>query len=200
MSRHLDRALEAIDGGLQRSEEPSYGYDRLDRCWRCQKNPSEEGSESELCAPCRAHLLGDEADPLVPTRVEVYIDARLRAELERRLFEGDVIERELEGIRAVSMISTADVEALADAARSIVNALAVAFEEAARRIVDLFRSIDWTPILEEVERWAAAARQHSRSSTPNRPTLSRGASRPPRDLRATEAPRRPPTIFRRKTP
>lgn len=199
MSRPLDRALEAIDGGLQRSEEASYGYDRLDRCWRCQRNAFEEGSESELCAPCRAHLLGDGPDPLVPTRVEVYIDARLRAELERRLYEGEVLGRELEGIRAVSAITPADVEVLAEAARSIVNAFAVAFEEAARRIVELFRSIDWTPILEELERIEQAARS-SRASSPNRPTLTRRAAhRAPRDLRATEAPRRP-TTFRRKTP
>lgn len=62
MSRRLDRALEAIDGGLQRSDEHSYGSDRPDRCWRCLEQPVERGSGSELCPGCRAHLLGDRPD------------------------------------------------------------------------------------------------------------------------------------------
>lgn len=224
MSRNLDRALEALDAGLQSSPEASYGFDRLDRCWRCLKHPFEEGSESELCAGCRAHLLGDGPDPRSPTRLELVIDHELENALERRLLEGDgtgrlegltaaleraydvviwpdgtVSERDAPGFDPGPMISTADLEELGAACRRFVDAFAVAFEEAARRIVEFFSSIDWTPILEELERIAERARETSRRATRTRPTLSRGAYRPPRDLRATEAPRRPPTTFRRKT-
>lgn len=197
MSRHLDRALEAIDGGLQRSDEPSYGFDRLDRCWRCLKHPFEEGSDSELCSGCRAHLLGDGPDPRIPTSLESYIDDELRARLERYLLEGDGTGRP-EGITAAAgpMVTAADLEALMRAAERIVDA----FADFARRVVEVFSSIDWTPLLEELERIAEHAREHSRSPRSDRPTLTRGALRPPRDLRATEAPRRRPTTFRRKTP
>lgn len=221
MSRNLDRALEALDAGLQSSPEASYGFDRLDRCWRCLKHPFEEGSESELCAGCRAHLLGDGPDPRIPTRLELVISDELREALERRLLEGDgtgrpeglaaaleraydvvvwpdgtVSERDALGFDPGPMISTADLEELVAFARRVFEG----FAEAARRIAEALASIDWTPILEELERIAERARETSRRATRTRPTLTRGASRAPRDLRATEAPRRPPTTFRRKTP
>lgn len=61
MSDRLDRVLSAIDSGLQSSEETGYTHDRLDRCARCQRIEAVEGGD--ICAGCRAHLLGDGPEP-----------------------------------------------------------------------------------------------------------------------------------------
>jgi len=53
-----DRILSVIDGGLQSSSETGSGIDlHPDLCARCQCHDSAEGGD--LCAGCRAFLLGD---------------------------------------------------------------------------------------------------------------------------------------------
>lgn len=61
----LDRALAALDAGLQSSPERGSGTDTFpDRCARCQT--AEPGDGGDLCAGCRAFLLGDaDTDPSV---------------------------------------------------------------------------------------------------------------------------------------
>lgn len=72
----VDRVLDAIDVGLQRAGsvfdlgpgEQGYGTDRNpERCARCQRHDPAEGGD--LCAGCRAFLLGDtDDDPIRPAR------------------------------------------------------------------------------------------------------------------------------------
>jgi hypothetical protein len=58
-----ERALAAIDAGLQSSPEHGYGTDVWpDRCARCQLHPPV--ADGSLCAGCRTYLLGDtDTDP-----------------------------------------------------------------------------------------------------------------------------------------
>lgn len=57
-----DRALEAIDAGLQRSSELGLPLEPSGYCWRCTVRALAEGSD--LCAPCRAYLLEEvDVDP-----------------------------------------------------------------------------------------------------------------------------------------
>lgn len=56
----LDRALAALDAGLQRSAEPADSVGDLTRCARCLDEP--RATESEFCAGCRAYLLREELD------------------------------------------------------------------------------------------------------------------------------------------
>lgn len=61
MADTVDRILDALDVGLQASRETGYGTDRGgDRCARCQQ--TEPDGDGDLCAPCRAFLLGDTDD------------------------------------------------------------------------------------------------------------------------------------------
>lgn len=61
MSASLDRVLRAIDSGLQRTTEASYGTDtHPEMCARCQRV---EPGDGDICAGCRAFLLGDEPEP-----------------------------------------------------------------------------------------------------------------------------------------
>ncbi len=58
----LDRALAAIDAGLQRSTEPYIPVSP--NCVRCHRRPA---PDSDWCPDCRAYLLGDtDDDPLGP--------------------------------------------------------------------------------------------------------------------------------------
>jgi hypothetical protein len=61
VSDEVDRILDILDVGLQTSAEHGYGTDdRNGLCARCQRNdPMPEG---DLCAGCRAFLLGDSDD------------------------------------------------------------------------------------------------------------------------------------------
>lgn len=83
-----DRALAAIDAGLQTSAEHGYGTDHWpDRCARCQLHPP--AADGSLCAGCRTFLLGDtDTDPRtagwVPVPGTMEADA---AELQRAMRE-----------------------------------------------------------------------------------------------------------------
>lgn len=76
-----DRALAAIDAGLQTSPEHGYGTDVFpDRCARCQLHPPVP--DGSLCAGCRTYLLGDtDTDPrmvavaieLTPEQIEALV-------------------------------------------------------------------------------------------------------------------------------
>lgn len=64
-----DRALEAIDAGLQHSTEAGMLLEPEGKCWRCTFRPVAE--DSDLCSPCRAFLLEDlELDPKLTLTVE----------------------------------------------------------------------------------------------------------------------------------
>jgi hypothetical protein len=64
----VDTILDLIDGGLQRSDEPSYGTDHSpSRCARCQRHAPVDGGD--FCDGCRAFLLEDtDEDPRQPIR------------------------------------------------------------------------------------------------------------------------------------
>jgi len=111
-----DRALAAIDGGLQSSSEHGYGTDYApDRCARCLLHPPV--GDGSLCAGCRTYLLGDtDTDPRtaswVPVPGTMEADA---AELQRAM-------REL-------------VDAIAEAMRPVVEAFA-RMAEALQPLID----------------------------------------------------------------
>lgn len=61
MSKNLENALAALDVGPQQSAEHGYGTDHApERCARCQLAPPVD--DGDICAPCRAFLLGDTDD------------------------------------------------------------------------------------------------------------------------------------------
>jgi thiol-disulfide isomerase/thioredoxin len=68
MSERLDRALSALDVGLQESPE-SHVYGDVapvvtDVCVRCERR--DRFGDSDWCEPCRAYLLGDtDTDPML---------------------------------------------------------------------------------------------------------------------------------------
>lgn len=64
VSDRLDRVLAAIDAGLQSSPETGHAVDLRDRCARCQRH--EPAGGGDLCAGCRAFLLGDAPEPEHP--------------------------------------------------------------------------------------------------------------------------------------
>lgn len=60
MSAELERVLEVLDVGLQKSGETGFSTDFTDWCARCQlEDPL---PDADLCAGCRAFLLGDTDD------------------------------------------------------------------------------------------------------------------------------------------
>lgn len=69
MSAEVDRILDILDVGLQTSAEHGYGTDRdAGQCARCQCH--EPMPDGDLCAGCRAFLLGDsDDDPTIPVWV-----------------------------------------------------------------------------------------------------------------------------------
>ncbi len=80
MTDHVDEILEIIDGGLQRSPEPSYGPIDRARCWRCTYHEPEADSSSGLCPGCRAFLLDEGPDPRLALPVGAFFtDAEVEA-------------------------------------------------------------------------------------------------------------------------
>ena len=116
-----DRALAAIDAGLQTSAEHGYGTDHWpDQCARCQQHPPV--ADGSLCAGCRTYLLGDtDTDPRatwVPRPGTMEADA---AELQRAV-------RELATALAAAMAPIIEAfqrvaEALASAGHSVADLL-----------------------------------------------------------------------------
>ena len=110
-----DRALAAIDGGLQSSSEHGYGTDHApDQCARCLLHPPV--GDGSLCAGCRSYLLGDtDTDPRV-TWVAV-----------PGTMEADAAELQ----RAIRELATALAEAMRpviEAFQRLADALAPALE------------------------------------------------------------------------
>lgn len=141
MSSNLDRALEAIDQGLQRSSEGGLPGGPGDRCWRCRRHPG-EGS-SELCGGCRAFLLEEGPDPLeAPAELEGLVRPVDVAELAWAMavspeLAGAILERLVEVLRPA-------VEAMADAVEGLLEALSSAgsnlvgiLDPRARRLEDV---------------------------------------------------------------
>jgi hypothetical protein len=89
MSSAAERALQALDAGLQHSNEVAWGHtDRKpDRCARCQLHPPPD--DGDLCTGCRAYVLGDtDRDPdrgPTPDEWAEFFDAL--ADLQRALAE-----------------------------------------------------------------------------------------------------------------
>lgn len=110
-----DRALAAIDGGLQSSSEHGYGTDHApDQCARCLLHPPV--ANGSLCAGCRCYLLGDtDTDPRtagwVPVPGTMEADA---AELQRAVRE--LVDAIVAAMRPV-------VEAFAQLAEALAPAL-----------------------------------------------------------------------------
>lgn len=162
MTDHVDEILALIDGGLQRSSEPSYGPigDRS-KCWRCSFYPAELDASAGLCVGCRAFLLDEAPDPKLSLPLG-------------ELFSG------------------ADVEAIAAAFAALLEAIRPALEWLAERLSGIVADL--------AEVFAGLVklfdRPPDRGRIPPLPRDLRGL-RPLPDLRATEAPRRPPTIRRR---
>lgn len=161
-----DRALEAIDAGLQHSAEWGLELAAPGYCWRCTVRAVAE--DSDLCAPCRAFLLEDlDVDPKTTLTPE-----------------------EVEAIAAF-------VRELFDALRPILEA----FVDFAAKFLERFG-----PTLAEVRSLfgdSARAELPGRNVVPPGRSLigtPRFPSIPPRDLRATEAPRAAPTPRRRIRP
>lgn len=128
MSR-VDKALAALDAGLQSSTETGYGTDhRPDRCARCQRNRPGPG-DADLCFLCRDFLLGDsDRDPAAlpaAAGLRVADDGTVEGYIvvfgeENR----DAIEQVLLGIRP----SPGDVERLAAAFTAFLDHLVEVFE------------------------------------------------------------------------
>lgn len=189
MTGSIDRILDVVDAGLQRSSEVGADGGNPSKCWRCKVMDPAEGSSSGLCAPCRSFLLEEGPDPLRADGLIAYIDAELFQALQTRLFEGDrtgvpvgISPEEFARLRAV-------VETVVETMRDLVA-----------RIVDAFLAIDWNAILRHLDEIDDLRRDHRARRT--LPPGARGRGRPtapPRDLRATEGPRSLPRP-RRKTP
>jgi hypothetical protein len=63
VSEHLDRALAALDVGLQSTDEVNCDDHVPDgACWRCRRRPTMKDSTSGVCATCRTILLADVPD------------------------------------------------------------------------------------------------------------------------------------------
>lgn len=59
----VDRAIAAIDVGLQTAGDASYGTAVPEgKCWRCLRSDVAPGSSSGLCSACRTVLLAEPAD------------------------------------------------------------------------------------------------------------------------------------------
>lgn len=191
MSDRLERVLEVLDGAGQTSTEEGYGTDwNPGHCARCQRHAPAEGGE--LCPGCRAFLLDDtDVDPRNPPRpdpdsIEGYIRARLEEAIDARLWGGSATP---EGITDVIVV----VQAAGVTMREAADAIADLFRPVVQAMADLVNSVDWLAIeraLDEVRSRPAPERR-----TLN--TWPEARLAPHRDLRATEAPRRPPTTPRR---
>lgn len=170
MSDNLDRALEVLDHGLQRTEH-GFGADRPGRCWRCRRAAGD--GLSELCPGCRAYLLGDGPDPI---DAPAEIDGLLRPE-------------DLAGLaRTIAEVAPEILERLVEILRPFVDAIAEALigvNAAGERLVGILDDF-------RLDRIKAPP------SRPRRPW--KPAHRiPVPDLRVTAAPpRQPPTP--RRTP
>lgn len=161
MTDHVDEILELIDGGLQRSSEPSYGPIDRSKCWRCSFHPAELDASAGLCSGCRAFLLDEGPDPKL-------------------------------SLPLGAIFSEADLEAIAAAIGALVEAIRPALEWLADRLSGIVADL--------VEVFAGLVKLFDRPPDRGRiPPLPRNlrALPPLPDLRATEAPRRPPIIRRR---
>lgn len=137
MSSNLDRALEAIDQGLQRSSEGGLPGGPGDRCWRCRRHPGE--GASELCGGCRAYLLEDGPDPLeAAAELEGLVRPVDVAELARAMavspeLAGAILERLVEILRPAVEAMAAVFDALLSASSNLVGIL----DPRARRLEDV---------------------------------------------------------------
>lgn len=88
------------------------------------------------------------------------------------------------------------IEQFREACQQIVKAFATAIEPVIDALASLLKPlvIDFAVLAEELDRVLASRRPARPSHTLNR----RAPLAPTRDLRATEAPRRPPTTYRRR--
>lgn len=81
MSR-VDRILDVIDVGLQRTTEAEYGdLVDADQCWRCRRTLTSDEAESPsgTCGTCREVLLSDD-EMVAPTGLDV-TPARVMADV-----------------------------------------------------------------------------------------------------------------------
>lgn len=97
MTERVERVIAAIDGGLQRAGDDSYGTDIAEDsslCARCQHHQPAEGGD--LCGGCRAFLLEDtDTDPAVPLRPSsTYLSHQDLAEMRDAWggYVGDILE------------------------------------------------------------------------------------------------------------
>lgn len=111
-------------------------------------------------------------------------------ELNRRLASSDPLRFDPAAIEAIKAACTAIVEGFAATFASVVDAIAGLFDSLKPIVLDV------AAIMAELDQ---AIEDSSRRAGRPRPTLSRRAIyAPPRDLRATEAPRRPPATYHRR--
>jgi hypothetical protein len=75
----LDRALRALEVGLQSSYEGGVSVGDLTRCARCRREP--RARESEFCPSCREHLLREELDGPVELSTEFVVSGALDFEI-----------------------------------------------------------------------------------------------------------------------
>jgi len=208
VSERADRILEVLDSGLQASTETGFGTDRApDACARCQLHAPVKGGD--LCEGCRAFLLGDVDDDPAHRAIEEYIYAEFAGRF------ADVADRAVIGDRhaqhthayivyevpAMTMDDFAAVIAVfgvaAETIRDLFDGLATAFGEVVRPMAEAIAALLNEPATREA---LEALRAQAEHALPERHTLTsaavldlRATLRPTRDLRATEAPRRPPT-------
>lgn len=101
MSRHLDKALEVLEGHhLQRYEDPD-GYIDVapviahSMCWRCEAATVDD--TLGLCHPCRELLQGDHVAPEPDDGLARWSELFSREDFERRFIYGTDLERALTG-------------------------------------------------------------------------------------------------------
>lgn len=132
MSRAADRAIAAIDAGLQTPQpDPTYGEvspRNTNTCARCTRPPA---PDSDWCEGCRAYLLGDGPDPTKAGRPYTHI-----------VINPDAPAFEIRGVRFVAADSAVVLGEFSAALTRIAETIG---ERATFVLENEIRRFDWSP-------------------------------------------------------